>query len=285
MAMPEAHPARLLLGALSGAVFALLAFCGSASAETIIAAPVVRVVIAAAASTIAPLGDAARVYAARQILPSRRRIEIVPVFASSGALARQVIAGGPAEIFISANRRWMDSVAAAGRIDTATRRTLAANALVLAAPAASLLQVALTPGADLAGALNGGRLVTADPAHAPLGQYAEAALRRLGAWSPIEARLVRVADAAQARVLVERGAAAAGVLYASDVVGNGKLRLVATFPRGTYPPPIYEIALVGAPVIAGDRTAAREVMNWLLGPDGQAIFARHGFLRAGEAGN
>ena len=247
-------------------------------------APVVteRLVVAAAASTLGALDEAIRAYGAGMAaLPAPRRLAIVPVYASSGALARQINEGGPARIFISANTKWMDSVAGAGRLRPDTRKVFVANALVLAARTGSGLKIELAPGVDLVAKLGTWRLVTADPQHAPLGQYAEAALKSLGAWKGVEARLLRVADAAQARVLVERGAAA-GILYATDVAGNRRLETVAAFPQGSHPPAIYEIAIVGLPEPAADYTDARAFTAWLMGPVAQGIFRNHGFLPAAE---
>jgi molybdate transport system substrate-binding protein len=242
-----------------------------------------RIVIAAAASTLAPLDEAIRQFRTAGALAAPPSPQIVPLYGSSGALARQIIQGGPAQVFISADGRWMDAVAKAGYVAPDTRRVFVANALVLAAPSDSRLRVTLEPGVDLAKAIGDGRLATADPAHAPLGRYAQSALERLGAWKGVEARLLRLADAAQARVIVERGAAAAGILYASDVAGNSRLRTVAAFPPGTYPPPVYEIAVVGLPEPAADQRAARAFADWLTGAAAQAIFKRHGFLTAAEA--
>lgn len=286
MASPRPDARRRGVPAARGAfaaMFALVAALTPPARADIVAVPAKRIVIAAAASTLAPLNDAIAAYRTAAIVTATPRLEILPVYASSGALARQIVQGGPAQVFICANARWMDSVAAAGRVVAGTRRAFIANALVLAARADSKLKIVLEPGLDLAAALGGGRLVTADPQHAPLGQYAQAALTKLGAWKGIEARLLRVADAAQARVLVERGAAAAGILYASDVTGNARLKIIAAFPRGSYPPPVYEIAVVGLPEQAGDYAAARAFVEWLNGPAAQAIFRQHGFLTASEA--
>jgi len=241
-----------------------------------------RVVVAAAASMLPSLNEAIGEFHAAQHLMAPPFVRIAPVYASSGALARQIVSGGPAVIFISADPRWMDAVGRAGRLIPGTRHVLARNALVLAVPGASKLTLDLKPGADLAGALAGGRLVTADPDHAPLGAHARAALKWLGAWQTVKARLVRVADAAQARILLERGAVAAGVLYASDVSLNPRLRAVATFPADSHPASVYEIARVGSGLTeTSDESAATRFTDWLSGPRGQVILRSRGFIVAG----
>jgi molybdate transport system substrate-binding protein len=272
-----------------GACCAILAaglFLGAVVHARASQAPVTetRVVVTAAASTLQALDAAIAIYKHGNALP-HRNIRIVPIYASSGALARQIIAQGPAEIFISANSHWMDAVTKAQRAFPDTRQTLMANSLVLAAPRQSKLQVSLKPGVDLLGALDGGRLVTADPAHAPLGSYAKAGLQWLGAWEAIKNRLIRVTDAARARTLVEQGAVAAGILYASDVAANPRLKSIAAFPQESHPPAVYEIALLGstAPTLLGSTSqAARDFAGWLSGQEGQKIFARHGFIPAAK---
>ncbi len=276
---PDRRP--FVLGA-AGLAAALILFASPIARANMAPVANERLVVAAAASTLGALNDAIRAYSAlNDALPAARRLSIVPVYASSGALARQIAEGGPARVFISANAKWMDSVARAGRLRPDTRKLFVANALVLAARAGSGLKIELLSGVDLAARLGSWRLVTADPQHAPLGQYAEAALRNLGAWKGIEGRLLRVADAAQARVLVERGAAA-GILYATDVAGNRRLETLAAFPQGSHPPAAYEIAIVGMAEPAADYAAARAFADWLMGSVAQGIFKSHGFLPAAE---
>jgi molybdate transport system substrate-binding protein len=237
-----------------------------------------RIVVAAAASMLPSINQAIAEFHAEQALTAPPPVRVSAIYASSGALARQIISGGPALLFISADPRWMDAVERAERLIPGSRRELARNALVLAVPRKSKLSLDLKPGADLTRILAGGRLVTADPDHAPLGMHARAALKWLGAWAMIEDRLVRVADAAQARILLERGAVAAGVLYASDVALNPRLRSLGTFPAVSHPPSLYEIARIGNGLLEASTTAAAtRFEDWLSGPRGQAILRAHGF--------
>jgi molybdate transport system substrate-binding protein len=246
--------------------------------------PEVRIVVAAAASTLQALDAAIAAYRHGNALP-HRNIRVTPVYASSGALARQILAQGPAEIFISANPHWMNAVTQAGRGIADSRKILTGNALVLAAPQHSKLEITLKPGLDLLGALKGGRLVTADPAHAPLGAYAKAGLHWLGAWESIQHRLIRTTDAARARTLVEQGSVAAGILYASDTLANPRLKIIARFPAESHPPAVYEIALIASTSPArfgGVSQAAQNFAHWLLGKEGQKIFKRYGFMPAAK---
>ncbi len=102
-------------------------------------------------------------------------------FAGTPALARQVLADAPADLFISADEEWMDRVEQAGKIDRASRADLAGNGMVLIAPASRAAPLALTRG-GLVRALGEGPLAMADPESVPAGRYGKAALEHLGLW-------------------------------------------------------------------------------------------------------
>ena len=101
-------------------------------------------------------------------------------YAASSALARQIEAGAPASVFISADVEWMDYLAGKQLIEPISRVDLVANSLVLIAPAAEPVLLKIAKGFGLAAALGNGRLAVADPAAVPAGKYAKAALTRLG---------------------------------------------------------------------------------------------------------
>ena len=97
-------------------------------------------------------------------------------FAASSVLARQIEAGGKADVFVSADQEWMDYLQSRGLIEKPTRRNLVGNRLVLIAPADSKIELKIAPGFPLGAALGGGRLATGDPDTVPVGRYARAAL-------------------------------------------------------------------------------------------------------------
>ncbi|HET9019592.1 MAG TPA: molybdate ABC transporter substrate-binding protein, partial [Acetobacteraceae bacterium] len=152
-------------------------------------------------------------------------------FGSSSTLARQIGQGAPADLFASADARWMDDVAAQGLIAAGTRRDLLGNALVLVVPAARARTVTIGPGLDLAALLGpAGRLAVGDPAHVPAGIYARAALRHLGLWAGVAGRLAPAEDVRAALLLVERGEAPAGIVYATDAAVAPGVAVAGTFP-------------------------------------------------------
>ncbi len=224
--------------------------------------------IFAAASTIAPVTEAARQFAEAE------NIAVIPVIASSGALARQIAAGAPAHLFLTADPKWLDWAVTQNAIEPKSRRVILRNRLVLAAPKGSLGKYDIAKGFDLAARLGDRRLAIADPAHVPLGGYSRAALEWIGAWKSVAPRALRFADAAQARVMVERGEAAFGILYASDVAGNPRLTAAGYFPARSHPPIRYEIALTR---LGATKPGARKFLDWLSGPAARKVFMNHGF--------
>ncbi len=200
-------------------------------------------------------------------------------FASSADLAKQIEHGAPAALFISADDKWMDYLAERQLIIAETRRALLGNRLVLIAPTNSELSIDLTPGADLAGALGDGRLALADPDSVPAGRYAKAALESLNMWPGLEPKAVRAKDVRAALVLVERGEAAAAVVYRTDALVSDKIKVVAEFPQDSHPPIVYPVAL-----IAGrDDDAARAFYDFLVGEEARAIFRDYGFTVIGAS--
>ena len=195
----------------------------------------------------------------------------VIAFAASSALARQVEAGAPADLFVSADEAWMDVVERAGHVAPGTRATLTGNRLVVVARA--FLPYQLTR-ENLGRTLASGRVAMADPKSVPAGRYGEAALRRMGAWAQVAPNIVRAENVRAALALVERGAAVHAIVYLTDARASKKVRIVGIFPTASHPPIRYPIARLKR----GDAQAER-FRRFLLGREGQAILARRGFTR------
>ncbi len=195
-------------------------------------------------------------------------------FAASSALARQIENGAPAAVFISADEQWMDYLAARKLVVPETRSSFLGNTLVLVAPADRPLNVTIGFGFPLAKVLAGGKLAMGDPDSVPVGRYGKAALENLGVWGEVEANVVRADSVRAALAFVERGEAAAGIVYATDVAATKKVGIVGSFPEASYPPVSYPIALV----VGHDTPAARSFRAFLLGDAAKALFVKYGFL-------
>jgi molybdate transport system substrate-binding protein len=241
------------------------------AALLLLASPVARagdILIFAAASTKDVIQEAAKEFAAAG------GGHVVASFSSSGDLAKQIENGAPATIFISADEKWMDYVAQRKLIVPDSRRDLLGNVLVLVAPADSKM----APGTDgIAAKLDGGKLAIGDPDSVPAGKYAQAALQKLGQWQDLQPALVRAKDVRSALAFVERGEAAAGIVYATDALASKKARIVANFPEASHPPIVYPIALVAGK----DDAGAQAFYRFLFGPQAREIFLSAGFSLTG----
>ncbi len=196
-------------------------------------------------------------------------------FAASSALARQIAAGAPADIYLSANRDWMDYLATRGLIDADSHTARVGNRLVLIAPADSAFRrMAINRSLDLPGLLApDGRIAVGDPAHVPAGAYAKQALSQLGLWPDAAPRLARLDNVRHALALVERGETPLGIVYATDARITGRVRIVGEFPAGSHTAIAYPFAIL--------KDRRTEIVNafyaYLTGKAGLAVFRQFGF--------
>lgn len=194
-------------------------------------------------------------------------------FAASSALARQVEAGAPADLFVSADEEWMSHLAGKRLIRPRTRVSFLTNSLVLVAPAGSRVRLSIGPRFPLAGALGPGRLAIADPGAVPAGKYAKQALTRLGAWSSVERKIAAAENVRAALALVARGEAPLGIVYATDARAARGVRVVGTFPASSHAPISYPVA-----TIANSRNPEAEgFRRFLVSAEGKAVFRRFAF--------
>lgn len=198
-------------------------------------------------------------------------------FAGSATLARQIEQGAPADVFISADRAWMDALQADGLVAADTRFDLAGNALVVVAPASPVTPVVLdlsTPGALAAALGERGRLALAEVEAVPAGRYARQALEATGHWPGVRDRLAQADNVRLALQFVARGEAPLGIVYATDARQDPRMREVARFDAAAHAPIVYPAARMAA---SGNPDAADAFLAWLRGPSARAILARHGF--------
>ena len=186
-------------------------------------------------------------------------------FAASPALARQIAQGAPADVFVSADQRWMDDLAGRGLLRAGSRGDVLSNRLVLVARTGT--------GVRSLADLGDGRLALADPAAVPAGRYARAALESRGQWQAVGAQVVPAENVRAALALVERGEAVLGIVYATDALAARDVEVLETIPQASHPPIRYPAA-----VLAGSRHQdAGAFRAFLSAPEAQRIFARHGF--------
>ena len=199
-------------------------------------------------------------------------------FAASSALARQIEQGAPADLFASADEAWGTYLQDRNLLVNATRRSPIGNALVLVAPADAARPVTLARGTDLAALLGPqGRIATGDPAHVPAGRYAQAALTWMGQWDAMAPRLARADNVRAALLLVERGEAPLGIVYATDAAASPGVRVVGTFPAGSHAAITYPFALTRR---AEGNAQARALLGFLTGAEAAPTWQRFGFTLA-----
>jgi len=164
-------------------------------------------------------------------------------YGSSGTLAKQIIEGAPADLFISAASNWMDKLEEAKLIDPASRVDLLGNTLVLVAHGKDAAKVEIGPGFDLAGLLGDNKLAMGLLDSVPAGQYGKEALTSLGIWPAVEPKVAQVENVRAALALVATGEAPFGIVYATDAHAEPRVSVVGTFPDDTHPPIVYPVAL------------------------------------------
>lgn len=194
-------------------------------------------------------------------------------FAASSTLAKQIEAGAGAQIFISADDAWMDYLVQRKLIEPGTRTAPLSNKLVVVVPRDKAQSFEIARGSDWLAKLGAGRIATGDPAHVPVGRYAQEALTNLGAWAQVEPRLARADNVRAALALVERGEAAAGIVYETDAAASGGVSVAGVFPLEAYKSVSYPFA-----VVAGQNNArVQAFFSYLFSPDARAVYRKHGF--------
>ena len=193
-------------------------------------------------------------------------------FGASGELQKQIEAGAPVDVFISAATRQMDELEAKRLIDPDTRRAFARNVLVVVKPVDSSLD--LTKPTDLLSP-RVRRVVIGNPRTVPVGQYSEESLRALGLWDRLQPALILAENVRQALDYVARGEVDAGFVYATDVpVRAAEVREAFRPGEDTYRPVVYPAAVVRD---SRQRTLARAFVDVLVSAGGQAVLRRLGF--------
>ena len=251
-------PKRLIRSVIQRIALSVLAGLGPAHADT--------VTVFAAASLKAALDDVAIEF--EHISDHRLNVS----FAGSSTLARQIERGAPADIFISANRNWMDRLEEDRRLEPDTRVALFSNQLVLVAPKDIGRPIMPITDIDFSGLLKAGPLAMGFVEAVPAGVYGKSAFVALDLWDQVSEHIAQTDSVRGALALVARGEAPLGVVYATDALAEPHVTVVARFPPDSHAPIIYPAAVI-APATQG----ALAFFAYLRSPDARAIFEAHGF--------
>ncbi len=185
--------------------------------------------------------------------PTAPRVELNT--AGSSTLAKQMLAGAPFDLYLSANGSWMDQVQQAGLIDADTRVDLLGGELVVAtlrtSEASPALDIPLLQYGAKLDLLPPGRIALGDPTHVPAGIYALQAFTALGWAEALQPRLTPMLDVRAAAAVAESGEAGCAVVYRSDVATNPRLRVRYRLDPALHEPIRYVMACSVQPTAAG----------------------------------
>jgi len=194
-------------------------------------------------------------------------------YAASSALAKQIEAAAPADLFISADLAWMDYVGEKKLIKDDTRSNLLGNRIVLVAPKGKAEAVDIKEGFDLAGLVGDGKLAMGAVDSVPAGKYGKAALEKLGVWSSVEGKVAGAESVRAALALVSRGEAPYGIVYETDAAADPGVAVVGTFPEESHPPIIYPVAILSE----SQSPAAAAYLDFLKSEKAAPFFTQQGF--------
>ncbi len=257
----RAAVAVLLAGPLL--VVGLVAAAGGRQGEARAAAP--PLLVSAAASLSGPLQDLA--------VPFTRGQGTAPPqfnFGASGLLQQQIQQGAPADVFLSAGARPMDTLERAGLLLAGSRRDLLGNRLVLVVPARAPRRPLDVTG--LAGP--GVRRIAIGDGTVPAGDYARQVLAHKGLTAAVAPKLVPLGSVRAVARAVADGNVDAGFVYRSDAVQLGGLRVVATAPVTSHAPIRYSGAVLRS---SRQPQLALAYLRSLGSPAARALFRREGF--------
>lgn len=198
---------------------------------------------------------------------------ITATYAASSALAKQIEAAAPADVFISADEAWMDELAGKNLIKSESRKDIVGNTLVIVAAKDSKLTVDLGGKPNLVETLGKEKLAMADVKAVPAGRYGKAALDSLKLWEAVSPQLAQQENVRAALALVAVGEAKLGIVYGSDAVVEPKVEVAATFPEESHAPILYPAAVVAA----SGNADAQGFVDFLKSDEAKAIFKKDGF--------
>jgi molybdate transport system substrate-binding protein len=190
------------------------------------------------------------------------------IFDATSRLATQIEAGAPADVFISADAQWMDTLASKHLVLADTRHDLLGNRLVVVVP-----KDATDPPKDVNALRTTNRLALAG-ANVPAGKYARAALEHEGVLADVQASIVEGDSVRTALAWVAKGEADAAIVYATDARIEPAVEVAFELPASSHPPIVYPIAALAE---RDHEAAARRFVDHARSDASRAIFERAGF--------
>lgn len=190
--------------------------------------------------------------------------------AASNTLARQIVAGAPVDLFISADEAQMAVAEKSGRIASGSRVALLSNQLVIVVPADT--RDAIDNPADLVSA-RVRRVAMGQPESVPAGVYGRQWLEKLGLWAAVQPKAVPMPTARAALAAVREGRVDAGIVYATDALTTRDVRIVHRVAVSDAPRIVYPAAVI----VGANEASARRFLTFLQSADARRVFEAAGF--------
>lgn len=196
-------------------------------------------------------------------------ITIVPNFGPSGGLAKQIIQGAPADLYVSANHKWMAYLLEQQKIVPATQMVFAYNSLVFVGQK----EVQISSLADL---VNLTRIGIGSPKSVPAGQYAEQALQKSGIYEQLvtKGKLVMAKDVRQALIYADRGETDGSFVYKTDALLATSATILYEVPQELYDRVTYPLGLT---IDGANKSGARAFFDFVTSAEARTIIIKYGF--------
>ncbi|RKG37540.1 molybdate ABC transporter substrate-binding protein [Acinetobacter rongchengensis] len=204
------------------------------------------------------------------LFEKQNKLAVKTSYAGSSTLAKQIEAGAPADVFISADEQWMNYLQNKKLIQSNKRVNLLGNRLVLISPKSKPIKIKMDKSFDPSTAFQG-KICTGDTKSVPVGKYGKQALTSLGWWQKLAPRLVETEDVRAALNFVARGECQLGIVYATDAAISKDVTVVGVFPISTHTPIVYPLGLVQ------NNPQSVAFYQFLQGKQANAVFKKYGF--------
>lgn len=196
-------------------------------------------------------------------------VTFVKNYAASGGLAKQIENGVPADIFVSANKEWMEYLKSKKLVDENTISNFAYNELVFTGrpthKAGSLKEL-----------VNLERIAIGSPGTVPAGEYAMEAFKNSGIDRQLGKKLVMAKDVRECLMYADRGEVDGSFVYKTDALLAGKnVKILFTVPQGLYPRVTYPVAMTPA---GNGNVSAAAFFRFLLSAEARNLLAKYGFI-------
>lgn len=199
---------------------------------------------------------------------AQHSVQVQTVYGGSGMLAKQLEQGAPADLFISADVKWMDYLKGKHLLQEATVRSWLGNRLVMVIPVNQVRQIVPERSAS-----ERGYWCTGDTISVPVGIYAKQALTYMGWWEKVKDRLVSTQDVRATLSLVEREECDIGIVYATDALVSTKVKIAGEFPQNSHEPIVYPIA-----VMTQASSSAQGFYDYLQTVAARKVLTQFGFV-------